>query len=267
VITFITSVRHPYNCNGSFDDVRGLLAQTLHSIMSQGAPDHRIIVVAGAPFAPPVVDDRITYVEVDFPPPSTARTASFGMPDLRIDRGGKYLIGLIAAKRLGTDHVMFVDADDYVSDRLAAHSAAQPQAPGWFLDRGYLYDRGRAELGVLDDFHLLCGTSHVVAGHLLPTPADLPLDAAYDTVLSSVPRDYLVRILGSHRWIAGHLAAAGTPLAPLPFLGAVYHVGHGENHTARSGTLVVRPCPLSEPVRREFGIPPTLRTSAETVAR
>ena len=37
-------------------------------------------------------------------------------------------------------------------------------------------------------------------------------------------------MLGSHRFICDDLDAAGTPLAPLPFIGAVYRTGHAESY-------------------------------------
>jgi hypothetical protein len=44
----------------------------------------------------------------------------------------------------------------------------------------------------------------------------------------------------------------------LPFAGAVYHIGHGENHTARSGILPIQPVTLTDELRQEFAIPAAL---------
>ena len=38
-------------------------------------------------------------------------------------------------------------------------------------------------------------------------------------------------MLGSHIFLHEHLDATGTPLAKLPFLGAVYRIGHAEAHS------------------------------------
>jgi hypothetical protein len=109
--------------------------------------------------------------------------------------------------------------------------------------------------GKIADFHRLCGTSHIVAPSLLAIPPDLDASSSRETILERMPSDYLLEIIGSHRWIAAHLAESGTPLEPLPFPGAVYHVGHGENHTAMSGRLAFEPAILTERLRREFAIP------------
>jgi len=44
-------------------------------------------------------------------------------------------------------------------------------------------------------------------------------------------------MLGSHRFIAARLDAAGTPLSPLPFRGAVYRVGHAGAHSGSRNIL------------------------------
>lgn len=46
---------------------------------------------------------------------------------------------------------------------------------------------------------------------------------------------YLRRVMGSHIFIRDDLAAAGTPLAPLPFCGAVYRTGHNESWSHSRG--------------------------------
>jgi hypothetical protein len=258
MITFITSVRHPHNSNGPFRYVLGLLEQTLRSVCRQTHPRFRVLVVANEPFRLSFHDDRIDYVWVNFPPPNTLRQASFGMPDLRIDRGCKYVVGLLAAQAYPTDHIMFVDADDYVSNRLAALSDQFPAENGWLLRDGFVYQRAGNEFGRLAEFHLRCGTSHIIARSLFTLPAGLDPQSSREAILARVPSDYLLRILGSHRWIAAHLAEAGTPLAPLPFAGAVYHIGHGENHTARSGILPIQPVTLTDELRQEFAIPAAL---------
>jgi hypothetical protein len=71
-------------------------------------------------------------------------------------------------------------------------------------------------------FHKICGTSHVIRADLMKIPARVE-DA--DDV-------YIRRWLGSHISIADDLQRQGTPLAPLPFTGAVYRIGHPEASSA-----------------------------------
>jgi hypothetical protein len=231
MIVFITSLRHPWNAN-SYSGVLALLEQTLRSVCRQTSDQFRVLVVCNEPPAASP-HPAVSFLTVHFPPPSPRRQASTGMEPLRLDRGCKYLMGLLHVRAWAPDHVMFFDADDFVSNRLAALSAADPTAPGWYVHDGYVYDTELGRLGTLQGFNRICGTGHIVRHALFDLPEDLPEDASQPLILERVDREYLMTILGSHRWIAGHLASRGTPLAPLPFPGAVYHVGHGENHTSR----------------------------------
>ena len=84
--------------------------------------------------------------------------------------------------------------------------------------------------------------------------------------LAAVPEDYLLRFLGSHRWIVERLAARGHALEPLHFPAAIYHLGHGEHHTARSGILRVRPCELTAALRTEFSLADVNRPAVRVAA-
>lgn len=232
VIVFLTSIRHPLNAN-SYDRVLALLDATLRSVCAQTDPEFRVIVVCNELPAHPFADERVVFLPVGFPPPSDVPHACIGMDALRLDRGCKYLVGLAHASRFSPDHVMFFDADDYVSNRIAAFANAHAEAPGWYVPGGYAYDEELALFGRLDNFHLICGTSHIVRYDLLPLPASVPLDATQEWILENVEHRFLFETLGSHRWLVEDLAARGHALQPMPFRAAVYFIGNGENHTAR----------------------------------
>ena len=44
-------------------------------------------------------------------------------------------------------------------------------------------------------------------------------------------------MLGSHIYIKDELARSKNDLAPLPFVGAVYRVGHSDNHSGASDLI------------------------------
>jgi len=46
---------------------------------------------------------------------------------------------------------------------------------------------------------------------------------------------YVKRTLSSHIFIRDDLERAGTPLAPIPFPGAIYRIGHPTAHSRSSG--------------------------------
>jgi hypothetical protein len=262
MLVLITSLRHPQNRNSkSFSEVLTLLETTLASVCRQTHQHFRVIVVCHErPFLK-FDHANLEYLEVDLPVPSPLHQAEIGMPALRRDRGCKYLLGLRQAQRWQPSHIMFFDADDFVSHRLAAWVAKHPTVNGWYFQQGYLYHRHDQTLGFLEDFYLYCGTSHVVRYDLYQWPQSLPDRPTQGEILAAVDEHYLLYILGSHRWIAGHLAEQGTPLDPLPFPGAIYHVGHGENLYAKSGILQVHPVALSQEIRAEFSLFDEGRTS------
>lgn len=177
------------------------------------------------------------------------------MTAIRLDRGCKYLIGLLHAQKHNPDHVMFFDADDFISNRIAEFSNNQPAHNGWYIESGYIYDQASGALGVLDGFHMICGTSHIVNYRLFTLPNDLSRDATQEQILRSVDHHYLFKIIGSHRWIAESLAQNGTALEPLPFKGAIYHVGHGENHNPHIPNLKSSKTSLTGEIRAEFNLP------------
>lgn len=257
MLMFITSLRHPQNCNSStFDTVLNLLESTLKSVCTQTDERFRVLVVCHETPELRFKHPAINYLEVNLPCPSDLQQAAIGMDALRIDRGCKYLIGLQHSQRYKPSHIMFFDADDYVSNRLAGFVASNKTQDGWFFKQGYLYDRSLNTLGILDNFHMYCGTSHVVRFDLYSIPSGLTSTPSREQILEVVEEHYLLYILGSHRWRTDYFAGKGKPLQPLSFPGAIYHVAHGENHTVQSGMLNSK-CQLIEltdEIRREFSL-------------
>lgn len=265
MIVFLTSIRHPRNSN-SYDHVLALLDQTLHSVCNQTDADLRVIVVCNETPPRPFADPRVVPLVVGFPPPSDVAHACIGMDALRLDRGCKYLAGLAHAARFTPDHVMFFDADDFVSNRIAAFTNARRGAAGWFIPQGYVYDEELRLFGRLDNFHLICGTSHIVRYDALPIPSGIPDDVTQEWILGNVDHRFLFETLGSHRWLVEDLAARGHVLEAMPFRAALYAIGNGENHTARivatalwaGGEDQLEQLDIAEAaaIRAEFALPP-----------
>ena len=116
---------------------------------------------------------------------------------------------------------------------------------------------------VRDRFWSYCGSSHILRSDLLPVPK-LGLTPSISTVLDAIDRFYLKRILGCHLDYASYFEQRGLKLAPLPFIGAVWHTDTGENasrlwwgHT-RFGPVWGKPLPLDQ--LDEFSIPPSRRS-------
>ncbi|GAA6527729.1 hypothetical protein [Intrasporangium sp. DVR] len=252
MLALITSLRHPRNSR-DYAEVERIFLRSVCSWVRQD--DDRFLVVAVGNRTPMVeLPTQVTFVEVDFPAPSAHRGPETGIPAVLRDKGTKLAVGLLAAREASPSlsHVMAVDADDFVSRRLAGFVSARSTAPGWTVTHGWRYHRGRrAVREVRGSFHLECGTSHIVRHDLFPA-VDLPVTATQEELYDAFG-DRLERWLGSHVHLHDDL-----PLAPLPFPGALYQVGTGETH---SGTSMGG---LGRPVRREiadeFGVEPTRRT-------
>ena len=113
MLAFITSVRHPLNSN-SYPRVIQLLDRTLSSVCRQTDRDFQVVVVCNE--IPDLSSrDNVHFTKVDFPPPNRNASAETGLDAIRLDRGTKYFVGLLYAARFEPSHVMFFDADDYLS--------------------------------------------------------------------------------------------------------------------------------------------------------
>lgn len=247
MMAFITSIRHPRNCH-SYDRVAELLGLTLRSVCAQTCENFVVVVVCNEPLRC-WTDEKIHFVNVNFPAPSPLKQPNTGIQAIRVDRGAKYFVGLLYATRFRPDHIMFFDSDDLVSRRIVQFVESQPRATNWYLDKGYEYQLGAPTLRLLDDFHKQCGTSHIYRSQLFKLPEDVGVDADLNTVVAAVGMPYLTTVLGSHKISLLHYRRAGHEFLPIPFPAAVWVLGTGENHSGRSahpGDIRLEPELMSE---------------------
>jgi len=227
-LTFIIPIRHPANAK-NWAALKANLAQTVESIAAQSDPSWRGFIVANSDADLPSLPSGFSVVDVDFPPNTLHDKGSAPLEQVyqafRMDKGRRVLAGLIAARPQG--HVMIVDDDDFVSNRLVSYVAQNPGKNGWFMRQGYVWSPGNSLVYRDEDFYHMCGTSHIVRADLYAIPARIEDASA----------DYIARMLGSHVQLAPALAAAGHPLEPLPFPGAVYRIGHPGAHSKSWGLI------------------------------
>jgi hypothetical protein len=177
----------------------------------------------------------------------------------RLDKGRRVLAGMLTAER--ASYFMIVDDDDFVSSRIVEFVSQHQGQNGWWIENGYIWGHGGPLVARYPGFSDFCGTSLIIRSDLYQLPNSL----------ESAQESYLKSMLGSHIAIKGILSKRGTPLAPLPFLGAVYRIGHTGAHSKSNGLirylllkreLIKRPDKvfsriarirlLDEPIRREF---------------
>lgn len=218
VITFVIPVLHPENTN-NWVAIKTQLSQTIVSIRAQTHSGWRAVIVANEGADLPEVPERFEIIRVNFEPNLIPRARS-GMDNdisvaaVRRDKGRRILAGMLS--RRDTRFYMTVDADDFISRRLVAFVAKNPTANGWEIKDGYVWGDGGRILFRHDEFSLVCGTSLIVRADLYDLPERF--EEAAD--------DYIKTMIGSHRLIGGILAERNTPLATLPFRGAIYRVMH-----------------------------------------
>jgi hypothetical protein len=222
MIVFVIPLRSQQSSN-SWDRVLKLFERCIKSICNQTSPDFRVIVVCHKNPHIEFNHPHITYIEVDLPPPAPAlKTAALERwkdPDLtfkRLDKLRKVLTGFIYAQQLKPSYIMIVDADDCVSKHLAEFVSEHHQSNGWFVNKGYVYLEGSQLIYYKKyAFNRSCGTCRIVRYDLYDLPAKVE-----DAELT-----FLIYI-ASHKSIE---IKKGVRLKQLPFEGAIYVIGNGEN--------------------------------------
>jgi hypothetical protein len=202
---------------GDWPRVCRLLERTLASAAAQTCKQIRILVLCHTEPEGIRVPSCCEFVPVPFKPPVLADddSSELRLWKLHSDKGRKMLHGLAVARSGQGSYVMFLDADDLVSNRLAGFVAEHMGANGWYLDRGYRMDDTLPSLLYWRrSFYHECGSSHIIRSDLAPFP-----DRIDDTLDLS---DCYVRRYVVHAYVRDALAKQGTPLEPLPFYGAVY---------------------------------------------
>jgi hypothetical protein len=177
----------------------------------------------------PVLPAGVEAVRVDFAPNPLHERGGADEETfyeaVRLDKGRRILAGMVHAGRTG--YVMVVDDDDLVSNRLAEFVARHDGENGWYVKDGYFWPTAGRMVYAHANFSRYCGTSHIVRADLYGAPERF----------EDAPETFVTRLLGSHVFIEDHLRKNGSPLAPLPFRGAVYRIGHAGSHSRSSGLM------------------------------
>lgn len=249
MLAFVTSLRHPQN-SADYGRVELLLEQTLASVAAQQG-DNFVIIVVGNKRPAFELPRRTHFVEVDFPAPAPPTGPRTDRDAFVWDKGTKIGAGLVAAREFAPDYVMIFDADDYVSNRLAAFVASAPRSPGWVITRGWMYSYTREVAKPIERFNRTCGTSFIMSFEAYAVP-ELQIGSGQREIADAFG-DRLYSVLGAHRnareWFTEHSFAP----ADLPFRGAVYNVDTGENHSGKALSGVAFNAGPS--LVKEYGLP------------
>jgi hypothetical protein len=263
-LNFIVPVRHPESVT-DWGVVQSQLIETVRSISSQDHHDWVCHVVANVGASLPELPPAVVVHRVDLPLPQMPdrhRETEAFYDAVRNDKGLRILPAIEAVA--DEDFSMVVDFDDFVSRQLAGMVAASPTANGWYVRKGYRYSGGNLVFRE-SSLDTICGSTLIIRRGLL---------GPFRTGDGEIDISKVKRHLGSHIFIKPDLKAAGTPLAPLPFRGAVYRVGNPQS-TSGAGDMIsemtprwlakkapltflgrlTRYWPITKAVRAEFSLP------------
>jgi Putative rhamnosyl transferase len=213
MLVFIIPLRSQ-KVSRSWDLVCRLFERTLRSVCQQTSPDFRVIVVCTERPAVAFQHPAVEYLEIT----ATQVVLNPVRQIKELDQYRRIATGLLAAQAYQPTHTMVIDADDCVSPYLADHVKHHPEAPGWYLNSGYVYvENSRWIYLRRSAFNRWCGSAKLIHNrlHHLPDPAELEEQT----------------FVQSQRYLYDHKSTVvgGESLAPLPMRGAVYSIGNGEN--------------------------------------
>jgi hypothetical protein len=246
MLAFIVPLQSP-KASSDWGRVSALCERTLRSICAQTVDDFRVFLVCNEAPRMAFTHPAIEIIEAEFPIPERTTAARMA------DKHEKLKRGMIAARGLAPCHVMFVDADDCVSRRLADWCSRNPAHPGWYVADGYIYTTGSRWLYRKRDFDLVCGTAAIVRCE----------EADFPTAMSDAKADFFMVDCG-HFEFRDPGRTRGRKLEPLTFPGAVYVTATGENDSGislrewRGKRMLVKKLLnsrlLTRALREEFGL-------------
>ena len=227
-LTFLIPVRHPANSH-DWARLKANISETVASIDSQTNQNWRGVIIANEGSDLPQLPERFDVEWVDFSPNNMhekhGQSREEFLDAFRFDKGRRVLKGMLRARH--SRFFMIVDDDDFVSSQITQFVVDHPHSNGWTVDRGYVWDDGGALLLQHDDFNHICGTSLIIRTDLYALPNSF----------EEASPDYIKSMLGGHYKVGDYMAERGTPLATLPFRGAIYRVGQQGSHSQTPSIL------------------------------
>jgi len=218
MLCFVMALKSPA-ASADWGMVQRVFEQTLTSVCNQDDGAFRVIVVCNhKPQLRRPAHRSVHFLVKDLPTPDVKASG-----ETMMDKWTKLAHGLVFARELRPDFVMLMDADDLVSRRLADHANRNKDSNGWILKEGYHWHYGNRWIEYTDSFN--CGTNSIVNSRLIKFPKDVSEDSIQQCVI----------LKNGHTTIEQAMQRQGTPLEALPFPGAVYVYGHGDNDSTLQG--------------------------------
>jgi hypothetical protein len=236
MLRFIVPLQSP-KASDKWKRVSELCNQTLASVTNQTGKAFEVLLVCNEPPDNYTELPSVTVYKCGLPVPEPNYDARMA------DKWKKVRAGLAYFRGKGEAFYMVVDADDRINRHLADFVERENYKPGWYCDKGWVYDWGYSWMySKSKRFDLYCGTSSIV----YCTQDQLP--AGMDDPATHCP---IVRY--GHTRIKEFYDGQPNPLKPLPFYGAIYIASTGEN---QSGFSYLRIQSRREQLKRLLSIRP-----------
>lgn len=209
--------------SSDWQHVTRIFNNTLNSLFNQTDPNFRILVVCHEiPHVENYADDpRLEIISVDFPPP-------IYRDEQMVDKHRKREVAGAHIRKAGGGYIMFVDADDLVSNRIVEFVRQDKSPNGYIIHQGYDFDFTEKTVKAAPNFDQISGTCSIVHFSVDDLP-ETPFDPAGSFLRQAIN--------WRHPTWETQFAAIGRPLMPLPFRGAMYVWNTGENWTALMGKI------------------------------
>ncbi len=202
-----------------------LLNNTLKSVFNQTEPEFRVIIACHE--IPPITgdyDNRLEIIQVNYPPPSHVK-------DHLTDKYYKKRVMVRRVQDHGGKYIMFVDGDDYISNRLVNWIKNHDHPSGWFIETGYEYDATSKYLRTTPRFNNICGTSAILNISVLI--GSVETDFTNYERFNKYLFDY-----GHNEWNSILKTRKERTLGVIPYKAAIYVMNTGVNWTQSSGQYI-----------------------------
>jgi len=171
------------------------------------------------------------------------------------DHGKRLLYGSNIAMEAGCNFVMPVDADDFVSNKIAGWvEKYSDEKYGWYVNKGYILNgQSKILIKVACNMYQVNGSTHIIHTSLLPK----------ENLSEAAPS--AVCFFSSHGYLRERIRQqSGAILTPIPFYSVIYYA-HSVNWSAIGKTLqsdwirtigkyLLRGVWFSKKLKSEFGL-------------
>lgn len=198
------------------------LSKTLRTILNN-TDKHFQVVIAGheKPDIPEMLDKQVTWLQVDFDPPTKPKGFS---PDKFKKRT---VIGTYLRKSGFTGYFMPLDADDWVHYRFVEYIRSQPITDAFVIEKGFMTNIKNQEIWLREDFFKGCGSGAI----FYLKNKDFPKFS----LKKEVKRKLFRLTLKTHPRILEFLARKNKKCTIIDLPLMTYVFGHGENNSIIKG--------------------------------